>query len=81
MSLAFGSNSDDDAFDRGYSNALYERERKLERRVNLLERRVNLLESRLLAIAMISRDKTVHDTMKVIEIEKIAHKTLVGDKP
>jgi hypothetical protein len=30
---------------------------------------------------MISRDKTVHDTMKVIEIEKIAHKTLVGDKP
>ncbi len=74
MSLAFGSNSDDDAFDRGYSNALYERERKLERRVSLLE-------SKLLAIAMISRDKTVHDTMKVIEIEKIAHKTLVGDKP
>jgi hypothetical protein len=74
VSLAFGSNSDDDAFDRGYSNALYERERKLERRVSLLE-------SKLLAIAMISRDKTVHDTMKVIEIEKIAHKTLVGDKP
>ncbi len=74
MSLAFGSNSDDDVFDRGYSNALYERERKLERRVSLLE-------SKLLAIAMISRDKTVHDTMKVIEIEKIAHKTLVGDKP